>query len=283
MGLIRRAGGVRSHRAVASGVRGGPCWEAAAPAGDWRWRADGQGGRACAAGMGYGTAARSPALRDLDDLVTAGAVDRSRASAAWWRRGCSPTCWTLARRRQGGFEPHRGRALDAQGVQRKGRSFVRGSRPRRMLCLAAVSAASTSRTSPKYRELRDRGWPPKVALTAVMRWLVVLANAFVKQDRELDARARWCDRSSPAMAGATGCRSGPILTLGTVAGWWRPPVRPCGPPPDKMHTKTVSEERTSSTAWTAAQARQLATWILTLRWMTLGSLKRRRRAIIVAP
>ena len=35
----------------------------------------------------------------------------------------------------------------------------------------------------KYRELRERGKPPKVALTAVMRKMVVLANALLKQDR----------------------------------------------------------------------------------------------------
>ena len=35
----------------------------------------------------------------------------------------------------------------------------------------------------KYRELRDRGKPPKVALTAIMRKLLVLANALLAQDR----------------------------------------------------------------------------------------------------
>ena len=67
----------------------------------------------------------------------------------------------------------------------KGRSFIRGgrARARRMLYMAAVSAV---RHNPdmgrKYRELRERGKPPKVALTAIMRKMVVLANALLKQD-----------------------------------------------------------------------------------------------------
>ena len=70
--------------------------------------------------------------------------------------------------------------------QWKGRSFIRGgrARPRRLLYMAAVSAL---RCNPdmarKYAELRTRGKPPKVALTAVMRKLAVLANALLKQDR----------------------------------------------------------------------------------------------------
>ena len=68
----------------------------------------------------------------------------------------------------------------------KGRSFIRGGRARvrRMLYMAAVSAV---RHNPdlarKYAELRERGKPPKVALTAIMRKMVVLANALLKQDR----------------------------------------------------------------------------------------------------
>ena len=44
----------------------------------------------------------------------------------------------------------------------------------------------------KYAELRARGKPPKVALTAVMRKLVVLANALLKQDR------LWTPTTEPA-------------------------------------------------------------------------------------
>ena len=35
----------------------------------------------------------------------------------------------------------------------------------------------------KYRELRERGKPPKVALTAIMRKMLVLANALLGDDR----------------------------------------------------------------------------------------------------
>ena len=68
----------------------------------------------------------------------------------------------------------------------KGRSFIRGgrARPRRMLYMASVSAI---RHNPdfvrKYRELRERGKPPKVALTAIMRKMLVLANALLRHDR----------------------------------------------------------------------------------------------------
>ena len=55
---------------------------------------------------------------------------------------------------------------------------------RRMLYMATVSAV---RHNPdlarKYAELGERGKPPKVALTAIMRQMVVLANALLKQDR----------------------------------------------------------------------------------------------------
>lgn len=70
--------------------------------------------------------------------------------------------------------------------QWQGRSFIRGgrARPRRLLYMAAVAAL---RCNPdmahKYAELRARGKPAKVALTAIMRKMVVLANALLKQDR----------------------------------------------------------------------------------------------------
>ncbi|MEP3437831.1 MAG: IS110 family transposase, partial [Hoeflea sp.] len=37
-------------------------------------------------------------------------------------------------------------------------------------------------------ELRERGKPPKVAITALMRKLVVLANALIRDDREWSPR-----------------------------------------------------------------------------------------------
>ncbi len=68
----------------------------------------------------------------------------------------------------------------------KGRSFIQGGRGkvRRMLYMPALAAI---RCNPglrrKYEALRAAGKPPKVALTAVMRKLVILANALVQQDR----------------------------------------------------------------------------------------------------
>ena len=89
----------------------------------------------------------------------------------------------------------------------KGRSFIRGgrARPRRMLYMAAVSAV---RHNPdlarKYAELRARGKPSKVALTAIMRKMVVLANALLKQDR------LW----TPSPATATGLSRCPRCSCG---------------------------------------------------------------------
>ena len=68
----------------------------------------------------------------------------------------------------------------------KGRSFIQGGRHRvrRLLYMPALVAV---RHNPdlkrKYEALVARGKPPKVALTAVMRKLLVLANTLVQQDR----------------------------------------------------------------------------------------------------
>ncbi len=68
----------------------------------------------------------------------------------------------------------------------KGRAFIQGGRQkvRRALYMPALAAI---RWNPglrrKYEALLAAGKPPKVALTAVMRKLIVLANALVRQDR----------------------------------------------------------------------------------------------------
>ena len=68
----------------------------------------------------------------------------------------------------------------------KGRSFIQGGRERvrRMLYMPALTAI---RCNPdlerKYTALVNAGKPRKVAITAVMRKLVVLANALIQQDR----------------------------------------------------------------------------------------------------
>lgn len=67
-----------------------------------------------------------------------------------------------------------------------GKRFIGGgrARPRRQLYMAALSAI---RHNPDlkavYRRLKDRGKASRVALTAVMRKLVTLANALLRDDR----------------------------------------------------------------------------------------------------
>ena len=73
-----------------------------------------------------------------------------------------------------------------------GRRHVRGGRtdPRSTLYMAALTA--TRRDPPLaafYKRLRDRGMQPKLALVAVMRKLVALADAFLRADRLWEASA----------------------------------------------------------------------------------------------
>ena len=74
----------------------------------------------------------------------------------------------------------------------RGKRFIQGGRARvrRLLYMAAVAAI---RHNPdlgrKHRELVGRGKPPKVALTAVMRKLLLLANALLRQNRLWTPRA----------------------------------------------------------------------------------------------
>jgi transposase len=68
-----------------------------------------------------------------------------------------------------------------------GRAFIRGGRAslRQALYMPALVAA---RFNPdlkaKYDQLVGAGKPPKVALTAIMRKLIVLANALLKANRK---------------------------------------------------------------------------------------------------
>ncbi|MCY3810053.1 MAG: IS110 family transposase [Gemmatimonadetes bacterium] len=91
----------------------------------------------------------------------------------------------------------------------KGRSFIQGGRHRvrRLLFMPALAAV---RHNPdlkrKYEALRAAGKPPKVALTAVMRKLLILANALVRQDRTwTESPPRGCSRPAfpPLPASAT--------------------------------------------------------------------------------
>lgn len=77
--------------------------------------------------------------------------------------------------------------LTRQSGKWRGRASIRGGRAnlRQALYMPALVA---SRFNPdlnaKYRQLRDAGKPPKVALTALMRKIIVLANALLKANRK---------------------------------------------------------------------------------------------------
>ena len=73
-----------------------------------------------------------------------------------------------------------------QSGQRKGTAFVQGGRPmvRQALYMPAlVAARHNPEMETKYKLLIKAGKPPKVAITAVMRKLVVLANALLRDNR----------------------------------------------------------------------------------------------------
>ncbi|MCE2398376.1 MAG: IS110 family transposase, partial [Gemmatimonadetes bacterium] len=77
----------------------------------------------------------------------------------------------------------------------KGRSFIQGGREkvRRRLYMPAVAAIRCNpHLGAKYAALRHAGKPAKVAITAIMRKLVVLANTLVQQDR------LWTPRPEPS-------------------------------------------------------------------------------------
>ena len=76
----------------------------------------------------------------------------------------------------------------------KGRSFIQGGRGRvrRLLYMAAVSAIRCNPDlAAKCRQLVGRGKSPKAALAAVMRKLLVLADALLRQNR------LWTPRTNP--------------------------------------------------------------------------------------
>ena len=68
----------------------------------------------------------------------------------------------------------------------RGRRTIGGGRPvvRRALYMAAVAAIRFNPALGRfYRRLRDAGRPPKLALTAVMRKLLTVLNAIVRDRR----------------------------------------------------------------------------------------------------
>jgi transposase len=73
-----------------------------------------------------------------------------------------------------------------------GRAFIRGGRAavrQAVYMPALVAARFNPDMKAKYRQLIDAGKPAKVALTAVMRKLVVLANALLKANRTWSPKA----------------------------------------------------------------------------------------------
>lgn len=84
-----------------------------------------------------------------------------------------------------GLAPH---ADDSGG--RRGKRVVAGGRRRirEVLYMAAVAAArGTTRLAAFYRSLRDAGKPPKLALLALARKLLVVLNAVARDDQDFRA------------------------------------------------------------------------------------------------
>jgi transposase len=74
--------------------------------------------------------------------------------------------------------------ITRQSGQWRGRSFIQAGRATVRTALympALVAARFNPELSAKYTQLIARGKPPKVAITAIMRKLVVLANALLKK------------------------------------------------------------------------------------------------------
>ena len=98
----------------------------------------------------------------------------------------------------------------------KGRSFIQGGR-RRVRRLLYMSAVSAIRCNPdlaaKYRQLVGRGKAPKVALVAVMRKLLLLANALLRQNRLWTPRADAKPAAEPLSATPASAPSAAAATL----------------------------------------------------------------------
>jgi transposase len=73
-----------------------------------------------------------------------------------------------------------------------GRAFIRGGRANLRQALympALVAARFNPALKEKYRKLIDAGKPAKIAITAIMRKLIVLSNALLR-DRRIWAEFR---------------------------------------------------------------------------------------------
>lgn len=77
--------------------------------------------------------------------------------------------------------------VDRQSGQWKGKSFIQGGRSclRQALYMPALVATRFNQPlKAKYEALREAGKPARVAITAIMRKLIVLANALIRDDRK---------------------------------------------------------------------------------------------------
>lgn len=82
--------------------------------------------------------------------------------------------------------------MTRQSGRRTGKAFVTGGRAhvRQALYMPALVAARYNPDfASKYQTLTAAGKPPKVAITALMRKLIILANALVRDNREWSPRA----------------------------------------------------------------------------------------------
>lgn len=77
--------------------------------------------------------------------------------------------------------------ITRQSGQWRGRSFIGGGRAKLRNALympALVAIRFNPDMKAKYQALTEKGKPAKVAITAVMRKLIILANTLIKQDRK---------------------------------------------------------------------------------------------------
>lgn len=77
--------------------------------------------------------------------------------------------------------------MSRQSGRWTGRAFIAGGRAivRHALYMPALVACRFNpQLKTKYEELTKAGKPPKVAITAVMRKLIVLANALLRKNRK---------------------------------------------------------------------------------------------------
>jgi len=81
-----------------------------------------------------------------------------------------------------GLAPH-----TRQSGQWRGRSFIQGGRKtlRQTLYMPALVAIQyCHKIKQKYQTLIDNGKPPKVAITAIMRKMLIIANAIIKNNQK---------------------------------------------------------------------------------------------------